>query len=72
MKFSLFNQVALRRDIPEYNLHQGSVGIVVEVYPMPEGQEDGYSVEGLIPLDTVEVSESQIELVPVSVSQARS
>ncbi len=58
MKFALFSQVALRRDIPKYNLRSGSVGTVVEFYPMPEGQEDGYSIEGLIPQDTIELSES--------------
>ena len=32
---------------------------------MPNSLEDGYSLEGLICQDTVEVSESQIELVPI-------
>ena len=30
---------------------------------MPNGLEDGYSIEGLIYQDTVEVAESQIELI---------
>ena len=30
---------------------------------MPEGKEDGYSIEGLIHQDTVEVSESQIAII---------
>jgi hypothetical protein len=30
---------------------------------MAEGEEDGYSLEGLIFQDTVEVAESQIELL---------
>jgi hypothetical protein len=63
MKFKLFTQVMLIVDIPESNLKQGSIGIVVEHYPM-QGQEDGYSIEGLIPQDTIEVSESQISAVP--------
>ena len=71
MKFALFDQVALSQDIPKYNLRRGSVGTVVEFYPMPEGQEDGYSIEGLIPQDPIELSESQIELIPVSISQVR-
>ncbi|MCY7272166.1 MAG: DUF4926 domain-containing protein [Phormidesmis sp. CAN_BIN44] len=61
-----------KKSIPEYNLCSGSVGTVVEFYPMPEGQEDGHSIEGLIPQDTIELSESQLELIPVSISQARS
>jgi len=32
---------------------------------MPNSLDDGYSIEGLIYQDTVEVSESQIELVPI-------
>lgn len=63
MKFPLFSQVALKEDIPEYSLKKGSIGIIVEYYSMPEGTEDGYSLEGLIPFDTVEVAESKIERV---------
>ncbi len=67
MKFPLFAQVALCEDLPEYGLHQGAVGVIVEYYPMSEGQEDGYSIEGLISKDTVEVSESQIKLIAVPI-----
>lgn len=64
MKFPLFTQVALKQDIPEYNLKKGYIGTIVESYPMPEGQENGYSLEGLnIPEITIEVGESQIESV---------
>lgn len=70
MESPLFAQVALREDLLEYGLHQGAVGVVVEYYPTSEGQEDGYSIEGLISKDTVEVSESQIELIAVSIAQA--
>jgi hypothetical protein len=63
MKFQLFTQVVLTEDIPVFNLKKGSIGTVVEYYPMPEEQEDGYSLEGLIPLDTVEVAESQIAAI---------
>lgn len=61
-KINLFTQVRLIEDLPEYGLSQGDIGTIVECYHDPEG-EYGYSLEGLIPLDTVEVSESQIELV---------
>lgn len=40
MKFQLFIQVTLRKDIPELNLTKGSIGTVVEHYSMPTG-EDG-------------------------------
>lgn len=64
MTFPLFSQVQLTEDIPEFNLKKGNVGVIVEYYPMSQG-EDGYSVEGLIAQDTVEVTESQIKLIKV-------
>jgi hypothetical protein len=63
MKFQRFTQVALTEDIPQYQLKKGDIGTIVEYYPMPQREEDGYSLEGLLPQDTLEVSESQIELV---------
>jgi hypothetical protein len=63
MKFKLFSQVALTEDIPEYGLKKGSIGTIVEYYPIAGGKEDGYSLEGLIFQDTVEVAESQIQLL---------
>lgn len=68
MKSQLFSQVALREDIPDLNLIKGSIGTIVERYSASDKQEDGYSLEGLIPQDTVEVSESQIEVVASSIS----
>ncbi|MGB7247909.1 MAG: DUF4926 domain-containing protein [Phormidesmis sp.] len=63
MRYSLFSQVALTEDIPEYNLKKGDIATVVEHYPMP-GEEDGYSLEGLdVPHVTVEVPESKITAV---------
>ncbi|NEN87531.1 MAG: DUF4926 domain-containing protein [Okeania sp. SIO3H1] len=62
MKFPLFSQVQLIQDIPEFNLKKGSIGVIVEYYAISEG-EDGYSVEGLIFQDTVEVAESQIQVI---------
>ena len=69
MKFQLFTQVALREDIPEFNLKKGAIGTIVEYYPMPDGQVDGYSLEGLIPEDTVEISEAQIQAIAVAISK---
>ncbi|MCY7390069.1 MAG: DUF4926 domain-containing protein [Leptolyngbyaceae cyanobacterium CAN_BIN12] len=68
MKFQLFSQVALREDIPEFNLIKGSIGTIVECYSASEQQENGYSLEGLIHQDTVEVSESQIEEIAASIA----
>lgn len=61
--FSLFSQVALTQDLPEYNLKQGAIGTIVEHYPMVD-QEDGYSIEGFdLPDVTLEVKASQIMLL---------
>jgi hypothetical protein len=63
MPLPLFSQVQLTEDIPQFGLKKGSIGTIVEHYSMPEGKEDGYSIEGLIYQDTVEVTESQIAIV---------
>jgi len=64
MKFPLFTQVALKEDIPKYNLKKGDIATIVEYYPMPTGQENGYSLEGFdIPEITVEVAKSQVEAI---------
>ncbi|HIK09119.1 MAG TPA: DUF4926 domain-containing protein [Oscillatoriaceae cyanobacterium M33_DOE_052] len=43
MAFELFKPVALREDLPQYNLRRGDVATVVEHHPAPD--EDGYSLE---------------------------
>jgi hypothetical protein len=63
MTFPVFSQVQLTQDMPQFGLKKGSVGTIVEHYSMLEGKEDGYSVEGLIYQDTVEVTESQIAII---------
>jgi hypothetical protein len=65
MKFSLFSQVKLALNIPQLNLKKGSIGTIVEYYPMPNNLEDGYSIEGLISQYTVKVAESKIELISI-------
>lgn len=64
MKFPLFTQVRLAEDIPAYHLKRGEIATVVEYYPTPVNQEDGYSLEGFdLPQITLEVQEHQIEAV---------
>jgi hypothetical protein len=63
MRFPLFFQIQLTQNIPQLNLKKGSIGTIVEYYPMSNNLENGYSIEGLINQDTVEVAESQIELI---------
>ena len=63
MKFKLFTQVMLTIDLPQWNLKCGQVGTIVESYSMLNGEDAGYSLEGLVEHDTIEVSESQITAV---------
>ena len=69
MKFELFTKVILTVDFPQYDLKRGQIGTIVERYPMSNGEEPGYSLEGLLEQDTIEVSESQLSsvLVPILV-----
>ena len=64
MKHKLFEEVVLRRDIPEKKLKKGDVATIVEYHPV-SGGEDGYSLEVFNALgDTiavVTVAESAIE-----------
>lgn len=65
VNYPLFSQVALVEDLPEYDLKRGNIATIVEHYPMPEGEEDGYSLEGFnLPNVTIEVSASQI--IPIA------
>ncbi|WP_422661973.1 DUF4926 domain-containing protein [Pannus brasiliensis] len=47
MRFTLFFEVQLTEDFPEYHLSRGSRAIIVDYCPRPEGQEDGYVLEVL-------------------------
>ena len=44
MRYKLFEEVALTKDIPEKRLRRGDVATVVEHHPVSDG-EDGYSLE---------------------------
>ncbi len=44
MKYKLFQQVALAKDIPEKRLRRGDLATVVDRHPASEG-EPGYSIE---------------------------
>lgn len=45
MNFKLFEQVALREDVPEHHLRAGDVATIVEFVPHPSGGEDGCVLE---------------------------
>jgi len=64
MKYQLFEEVVLRRDIPEKRLKRGDVATIVDHHP-GFGAEDGYSLEVFNALGNsiavVTVAESIIE-----------
>lgn len=41
----LYQQVALRCDLPEYQLREGDVATLIDRVPHPTGGEDGYILE---------------------------
>ncbi len=69
MKYELFKELVLTKDIPEKRLMKGDVATVVEYHPVPDG-EDGYSLEVFNVLgdtiDVITVPESAIELLTES------
>ena len=69
MKYELFKEVVLLKDIPEKKLKKGDVATIVEHHPSATS-EDGYSMEIFNALgDTVAVvtvSESEIETLKES------
>lgn len=76
MKFELYRDVVLRKNIPEYRLKKGDVATIVEHHPM-KSSEDGYSLEVFNAIGetiaVVTVSESDIEMLKESeVLSARS
>jgi Domain of unknown function (DUF4926) len=44
MKYALFTEMALCRDLPEHGLHRGDVVRIIDDHLCPGGRE-GYSVE---------------------------
>ena len=65
MSSPLYERVALRRDLPEYNLRRGDVGVLVDRVPHPEGGEEGCLLEVFNALGesiaVVAVRESEVE-----------
>jgi hypothetical protein len=45
MSLSLYQRVALRRDLPQHNLRKGDVTTLLDYVPHPEGGEQGCVVE---------------------------
>ena len=44
MKYKLFQEIALNKDVPGKNLKKGDIATIVEYHPV-KGGEDGYSLE---------------------------
>jgi hypothetical protein len=45
MSFELFQEVALKRDVPEHHLRSGDLATIVEFVTPPSGGEDGCVLE---------------------------
>jgi hypothetical protein len=45
MKLPLYERVALARDLEEYGLRKGDVGVLVDYVPHPQGGEEGCLLE---------------------------
>ncbi len=72
MSIELYTQVALTEDLPRYGLRAGDTAMVIEHYPMPNG-DDGYSLEGFgidIKGITLEVRAFQIRPVTAPIPQS--
>ncbi|MEX1130399.1 MAG: DUF4926 domain-containing protein [Candidatus Woykebacteria bacterium] len=76
MKFELYKDVVLHKDIPEYRLKKGDVATIIE-HHSSKSSEDGYTLEVFNAVGetiaVVTVSESDIEMLKESeVLSARS
>ena len=45
MKIDLYQEIALKRDFPEYNLHQGDIATLIDYVPHPANGEEGAILE---------------------------
>jgi hypothetical protein len=45
MKIDLYQEIALNRDFPEYNLHQGDIATLIDYVPHPGNGEEGAILE---------------------------
>ncbi len=43
--FSLYDRIALVRDVPKHGLKAGDIATVVEIVPHPEGGQEGIVLE---------------------------
>jgi len=45
MEIDLYQEIALKRDFPEYNLHQGDIATLIDYVPHPANGEEGAILE---------------------------
>ncbi|MEO1791610.1 MAG: DUF4926 domain-containing protein [Cyanobacteria bacterium J06629_19] len=62
MKLALYQEIALNRDFPDYNLRKGDMAMLIDYVPHPDVGEEGAIIEVFNVLgDTISV-----EIVPIS------
>jgi hypothetical protein len=45
MKLELYQTIALNRNLPEFNLHQGDIALLIDYVPHPTDGEEGAILE---------------------------
>jgi hypothetical protein len=71
MKFKLFDQVILGRDVIEENLRAGAIGTVVEVYPVTDGLEVEFFDEEGETIAVLTLDAADVRMFESAPSQAR-
>jgi len=55
MKLALYQEIALNRDFPNYNLCKGDMAILIDYVPHPDQGEEGALIEVFNALGSVEM-----------------
>lgn len=45
MKLELYQEIALKQDCPQFNLHRGDIATLIDYVPSPTGGEEGAILE---------------------------
>lgn len=62
MKLALYQEIALNRDFPDYNLCKGDLAMLIDYVPHPDQGEEGAIIEVFNALG----ESISVEIVPVS------
>ena len=75
-KLELYQYIALSRDLPEHNLKQGDIAMLIDYVNHPSGGEDGYILEVFNnigdSMKVLNVPISAVEKLPTEVISSKS